>query len=112
MRPARFLRRPVVEDRTGLSRSAIYALMARGEFPAAIPLTARAVGWEESAIDAWIAARIAAADNETEALIHRAKRASQSVGGAQEDAATRQQAKRASDPAKAKRLAATTPTSE
>ena len=36
---ARILRRPEVELRTGLSRSAIYALMAKQQFPAAIPLT-------------------------------------------------------------------------
>ena len=54
---ARILRRPEVELRTGLSRSAIYALMAKRKFPAAIPLTAKAVGWLESSIDTWIAER-------------------------------------------------------
>ena len=54
---ARILRRPEVELRTGLSRSAIYALMAKQQFPAAIPLTAKAVGWLESSIEAWIAER-------------------------------------------------------
>jgi prophage regulatory protein len=57
---ARILRRPEVELRTGLSRSAIYALMSKRQFPAAIPLTAKAVGWLESSIDAWIAQRAAA----------------------------------------------------
>jgi len=57
---ARILRRPEVELRTGLSRSAIYALMSRKQFPAAIPLTAKAVGWLESSIDGWIAERTAA----------------------------------------------------
>ena len=55
---ARILRRPEVEQRTGLSRSAIYALMARQQFPAAIPLTAKAVGWLESSIDSWINQRV------------------------------------------------------
>jgi prophage regulatory protein len=54
---ARILRRPEVELRTGLSRSAIYALMAKQQFPAAIPLTAKAVGWLESSIETWIADR-------------------------------------------------------
>ena len=58
---ARILRRPEVELRTGLSRSAIYALMARQQFPAAIPLTAKAVGWLESSIDGWIAERASVA---------------------------------------------------
>jgi len=57
---ARILRRPEVELRTGLSRSAIYALMSRKQFPAAIPLTAKAVGWLESSIDGWIAERTSA----------------------------------------------------
>lgn len=55
---ARILRRPEVELRTGLSRSAIYALMAKESFPAAIPLTAKAVGWLESSIDGWINERV------------------------------------------------------
>lgn len=55
---ARILRRPEVERRTGLSRSAIYALMAKQSFPAAIPLTAKAVGWLESSIDRWIKERV------------------------------------------------------
>jgi prophage regulatory protein len=55
---ARVLRRPEVELRTGLSRSAIYALMAKQQFPVAIPLTAKAVGWLESSIESWIAERV------------------------------------------------------
>lgn len=48
------LRRPDVERRTGLSRSTIYAMMNRGEFPRPIQLSARAVGWMASDIDAWL----------------------------------------------------------
>ena len=58
---ARILRRPDVELRTGLSRSAIYALMAKRQFPAAFPLTAKAVGWLESSIETWIAERASVA---------------------------------------------------
>jgi prophage regulatory protein len=54
---ARILRRREVELRTGLSRSAIYALMAKRQFPAAIRLTAKAVGWLESSVETWIAQR-------------------------------------------------------
>lgn len=57
---ARILRRPEVEQRTGLSRSAIYAAMAAGAFPKPLKLTAKAVGWTDSSIDAWIASRSAA----------------------------------------------------
>lgn len=53
----RILRRPDVEARTGLSRSTLYAWMARGDFPQPVALGARLVGWRESDIDAWLAAR-------------------------------------------------------
>ena len=52
------LRRKQVEKRVGLSRSTIYAKIAAGEFPAPIALSARAVGWLESDIIAWIESRI------------------------------------------------------
>lgn len=47
--------------RIGLSRSHIYLLVRRGDFPKPIPLTAGTVAWLESDINAWIEARIAAA---------------------------------------------------
>ena len=53
----RILRRPEVEHRTGLSRSAIYELMSRGEFPRQVRLSARAVGWTEASIDEWLESR-------------------------------------------------------
>lgn len=52
------LRRKQVEARTGLSRSAIYALMARNEFPRPVRLTAKAVGWRSAAVDAWVQSRV------------------------------------------------------
>ncbi len=57
---AHILRRPQVEARTGLSRSAIYALKARGEFPQPVKLTpsGRAVGWTSTSIDLFIASRV------------------------------------------------------
>lgn len=58
-RALRILRRKQVEQRVGLSRSSIYALMSRGEFPKQVQLSKSggAVGWNESAIDEWIATR-------------------------------------------------------
>lgn len=53
------LRRRKVEDRTGLSRTSIYAKIARGEFPPAVSLGARAVGWYSDDIDKWIDDRAA-----------------------------------------------------
>ena len=51
------LRRPAVQEITGLSRSSIYALMARGDFPKPVKLTGKAVAWPESAIANWLASR-------------------------------------------------------
>jgi prophage regulatory protein len=51
------LRRPAVEELTGLSRSTIYDLMAKGAFPRPVRLTRKAVGWPESAIAEWLASR-------------------------------------------------------
>lgn len=42
---------------TGLSRSTIYELMRKGQFPRPVNLSARAVAWPESAIAAWLASR-------------------------------------------------------
>jgi prophage regulatory protein len=61
------LRRKQVEARTGLSRSSIYARLRRNPkrpveydptFPRPISLGAKAVGWIESEIEAWLAAQI------------------------------------------------------
>lgn len=50
-------RRTEVEALTGLSRSTIYDLMSRGQFPRPIKLTGKAVAWPESAIVAWLQSR-------------------------------------------------------
>jgi len=55
------LRRPQVEQRTGLSRSTLYQYMKDGDFPKPVLLGSRAVGWVESDISDWIAARVKAA---------------------------------------------------
>ncbi|MBX3646756.1 MAG: AlpA family phage regulatory protein [Rhodocyclaceae bacterium] len=54
------LRRKQVEHAVGLSRSQLYALQKIGKFPQSISLSARAVGWLSSDIQAWIAERAAA----------------------------------------------------
>ena len=53
----RHLRRNAVEELTGLSRSTIYDLMAKGAFPRPVRLTGKAVAWPESAIAEWLAQR-------------------------------------------------------
>ncbi len=57
------LRRKQVEKRTGLSRSTIYLRIQEGTFPKPISLGARAVGWLENEIEAWLAARIEIRNN-------------------------------------------------
>lgn len=61
------IRRKQVEARTGLSRSSIYARLRPNPrrpgdydptFPKPVSVGARAVGWIEAEIDAWIAAQI------------------------------------------------------
>lgn len=52
------LRLPTVRARTGLSRSTIYMRVADGNFPKPVNLGARAVGWLEAEIDAWLEAQI------------------------------------------------------
>jgi prophage regulatory protein len=59
---ARIIRRPLVSDKTGLQRSAIYEKFAKGEFPKPVKLGTKAVGWLESEVDAWIAERVANRD--------------------------------------------------
>jgi prophage regulatory protein len=54
----KFLRLKEVQSRVPFSRSQIYLLIKRGDFPAPHSLGARAVAWLESEIDAWIAARL------------------------------------------------------
>ncbi len=65
--PLRIIRRKQVEARTGLSRSSIYARLRHNPkrpgdydptFPKPISVGAKAVGWIESEVDAWIAAQI------------------------------------------------------
>jgi len=52
------LRLPAVKARCGLSRSTIYQRVADGTFPKPVNLGARAVGWIEAEIDAWLAAQV------------------------------------------------------
>lgn len=50
-------RRRSVEELTGLSRSSIYNLMSKGQFPRPVRLTGRAVAWPESVLEEWLVSR-------------------------------------------------------
>ncbi|MCC5888646.1 MAG: AlpA family transcriptional regulator [Gammaproteobacteria bacterium] len=66
----RIMRLRSVMGMTGLARSTIYKYIAKGIFPAPIPLGARAVGWLESEVEGWIrncAAQRAAPQNKSTA---------------------------------------------
>jgi prophage regulatory protein len=57
-------RLPDVIARTGLSRSTIYGLISKGEFPMQVRLGPRSVGWVDGEIDRWISERISKARDE------------------------------------------------
>jgi prophage regulatory protein len=53
------LRRKEVERLTALSRSRIYDLMSRGEFPKPVHLGVMSVAWVEAEIQQWLSAKMA-----------------------------------------------------
>ena len=58
------LRLPAVRALTGLSRSTIYAYITTGRFPAPVAPRPRAVGWDSTAIAAWIEDRLSQGQDE------------------------------------------------
>lgn len=56
------IRLPATTKKTGLSRSTIYALEGRGEFPKKIKLSPRTMGFLESEVDQWLADKAANRD--------------------------------------------------
>ena len=67
MNTTRLIRRPQVEELTGLSRSCIYARMSRNEFPKAIQIGGRLVAWDEEEVQQWISERIQESKQNNEA---------------------------------------------
>lgn len=53
----KLLRLKDVRDMTGLGKSAIYDKIARGQFPAPVLISERAVAWHQSKVQHWIAQR-------------------------------------------------------
>jgi prophage regulatory protein len=51
----RFLRLPDLRRKVGLSRSQIYRLISRGEFPPQRKVGSKVSVWAESEIDEWMA---------------------------------------------------------
>jgi len=50
-------RKPQVRALTGLGDSTIRRMVKKGDFPAPVQLSPRAVGWRSEAVLAWIEAR-------------------------------------------------------
>lgn len=53
----RYIRRPEVLNKTGLSATSIYNMEKRGEFPQHFMLTPRCAAWDESEVDSWLESR-------------------------------------------------------
>lgn len=53
------LRLREVQTTTGLSRSAIYDMASRGQFPSPIKIGPRASAWVATEVDTWIERKIA-----------------------------------------------------
>jgi prophage regulatory protein len=54
---AQLLRLPDVMRLTGLSRTTLYRLIDKGQFPRQINISVRAVAWRASEVEAWIHSR-------------------------------------------------------
>lgn len=50
----KMLRLPAVQELVGLSRSTIYDMISRKEFPKPVRLGRRAVAWPSSRVEDWI----------------------------------------------------------
>jgi prophage regulatory protein len=62
--PVKLLRYPVVRERTGLSRSTVWRLERRGEFPKHRRIAPNIVAWSEHEVSRWIEERLGADDSD------------------------------------------------
>ncbi len=53
----RYIRRPEVLNKTGLSATTIYNMEKCGKFPPHFMLTPRCAAWDEAEVNAWLDAR-------------------------------------------------------
>ncbi len=58
--PVRLLRLADVMQLTGLRRTTLYSLQARGEFPLRVVISANTVAWVEAEVQQWLAQRSSA----------------------------------------------------
>jgi prophage regulatory protein len=69
----KIIRLAAVKDRCGLSRSSIYLRISSGDFPTPVRLGPKSIGFVDSEISAWIAARIDASRNPARIINGRAE---------------------------------------
>ncbi len=55
--PDRIIRSKEVQNKTGLSRTTIWRLERKGEFPSRVPLSAGSIGWRLGEVEEWIKTR-------------------------------------------------------
>ena len=60
----KIIRLETVCQMTGLSKASVYKQMKLVQFPRSVKITARAAGWDEKAIAAWIDAKLSGATPE------------------------------------------------
>jgi prophage regulatory protein len=58
VRTLKLLRFPMVRERTGLSRSTIWRLERKGDFPKHRRISANVVAWVEEEVTSWIHSRV------------------------------------------------------
>lgn len=56
-KPKRVLRIAHVLHKVGISRTQLYRLIERGQFPRQFHLSARTAVWDEAEVDAWLSAK-------------------------------------------------------
>ena len=57
------LRLSEILKRTGLSRSTLYSMISKNEFPSPLKIGARASAWVESEVNRWIDEKISSRNN-------------------------------------------------
>lgn len=55
--PDRLITSAMVRDRTSLSRTTLWRLVAQEKFPSPVQISANRIAWSEKAIEGWIAGR-------------------------------------------------------
>lgn len=57
-KPDRLITSAMVRERTSLSRTTLWRLVAQADFPSPIQISVNRIAWSEQAITDWIAGRV------------------------------------------------------